>query len=156
MHFRSLRIPLFFCSIGVFSVSAQTLPEGQGKALVEKVCSSCHGLDQAVADGYSEQGWKKLVNTMIARGAEASDDEIDLMVKYLAKNFPEAGAAKVSVNKATAKDLAAGLSLSDKDAAAIIAYRQEHGNFKDLPGLKKVPGVDAQKIDAAKDMISFD
>lgn len=155
MHFRCLRIALFFSSI----VSAQALPEGQGKALVEKVCSSCHGLDQAVADGYSEQGWKKLVNTMIARGAEASDDEVDLMVKYLAKNFPAAGDAsptKVSVNKAAAKDLAAALSLSDKDAGAIVTYRQEHGNFKDLPDLKKVPGVDAQKIDAAKDLISFD
>jgi competence protein ComEA len=92
---------------------------------------------------------------MISRGAEGTDEEFDLVVKYLAKNFPEGG-AKVSVNKAAAKDLATALSLSEKDAGAIVSYRQEHGNFKDLSDLKKVPGVDAQKIDAAKDKISFD
>jgi mono/diheme cytochrome c family protein len=121
MHFRSLKLALLFCSLGLFSVSAQKLPDGEGKALVEKVCTSCHGLDTALAEGYSEQGWKKLVNTMIARGAEASDDEIDIMVKYLAKNFPAAGASNAGVNTATAKDIS-----------------------------KKVPRVDAQKIDAAK------
>jgi competence protein ComEA len=128
MHFRFLKIALLFCSIGLFSVTAQKLPDGEGKALVEKVCSSCHGLDTALAEGYSEQGWKKLVNTMIARGAEASDDELDIMVKYLAKNFPAAGASNVGVNKATAKD---------------ISYRRENGNFKNLPDVKKVSGVDA-------------
>jgi competence protein ComEA len=138
-----------------FNVRAQDLPDGPGKQLVEKICSSCHGLETAVADGYSEASWRKLVNTMISRGAEGTDEEFDLVVKYLAKNFPEGG-AKVSVNKAAAKDLATALSLSDKDAGAIVSYRQEHGNFKDLSDLKKVPGVDAQKIDAAKDKISFD
>jgi competence protein ComEA len=142
-----------------FNVQAQDLPDGEGKQLVQKICSSCHGLETALADGYSEASWRKLVNTMISRGAEGTDEEFDLVVKYLAKNFPEGGtssSAKVSVNKAAAKDLASTLSISDKDAGAIVSYRQEHGNFKDLSDLKKVPGVDGQKIDAAKDKISFD
>ncbi|MGD1091215.1 MAG: helix-hairpin-helix domain-containing protein [Bryobacteraceae bacterium] len=157
MHALSRKLALCLGSVALlsFNVRAQDLPDGEGKQLVEKICSSCHGLETALADGYSEASWRKLVNTMISRGAEGTDEEFDLVVKYLAKNFPEGG-AKVSVNKAAAKDLATALSLSEKDAGAIVSYRQEHGNFKDLSDLKKVPGVDAQKIDAAKDKISFD
>lgn len=161
MHVLSRNLALCLGSLALlsFNVRAQDLPDGEGKPLVQKICSSCHGLDTALADGQSEQAWRKTVNTMISRGAEGTDEEFDLVVKYLAKNFPEGGtssAAKVSVNKAAAKDLATGLSISDEDAGAIVSYRQEHGNFKDLSDLKKVPGVDAQKIDAAKDKISFD
>jgi competence protein ComEA len=160
MYVRSRIVALWFGFMALlsFNVAAQTLPDGEGKPLVEKICSSCHGLDTALADGQSEQSWRKTVDTMISRGAEGSDEEFALVVKYLAKNFPEAGAAsaKVSVNKAAAKDLAAALSLSDRDAGAIVSYRQEHGNFKDLDDLKKVPGVDVQKIEAAKDRVTFD
>jgi competence protein ComEA len=152
---RKLALCLGSAALLSFNVRAQDLPDGEGKQLVQKICTSCHGLDTALADGQSEQSWRKTVNTMISRGAEGTDEEFDLVVKYLAKNFPEGG-AKVSVNKAAAKDLATALSLSDKDAGAIVSYREEHGNFKDLSELKKVPGVDAQKIDAAKDKISFD
>ena len=35
------------------------------------------------------------------------------------------------------------------------AYREKHGKFKTLDDLKKVPGVDAKKLDAKKDRIAF-
>ena len=40
-------------------------------------------------------------------------------------------------------------------AAAIVRYRAEHGDFKSVEDLKKVPGVDAAKIEARKDRLSF-
>ena len=85
--------------------NAQTLPDGEGKELVQKICTACHGLETALADGHDEAAWRKLVNTMIARGAEGSDAEFDTVVKYLAKNFPQkaASAAKPNVHQVSAK-----------------------------------------------------
>jgi len=47
------------------------------------------------------------------------------------------------------------LSLKRSQAAAIIAYRTKNGKFKSIEDLKKVPGVDAAKIEAKKDRIVF-
>jgi len=40
-------------------------------------------------------------------------------------------------------------------AEAIVAYRQANGDFKTLDDLKKVPGLDAVKVDAQKTRITF-
>ena len=40
-----------------------------------------------------------------------------------------------------------------KEAAALIAYREENGPCKKLEDLKKVPGLDYKKIDARKDRL---
>ena len=40
-------------------------------------------------------------------------------------------------------------------AAAIIAYRAKNGAFKTVDDLKQVPTLDAAKIDAKKDRITF-
>jgi competence protein ComEA len=68
---------------------AQDLPEGNGKKLVQEVCSGCHGLDIVVAQKATKEGWQSIVDYMIQRGASAKEDEIALMVEYLAKNFPK-------------------------------------------------------------------
>jgi competence protein ComEA len=77
-------------------------------------------------------------------------------VDYLAKNFGKGGGGeKVNVNKAAAKDIETGLALTTKEAEAIVAYRQKNGDFKTLQDLLKVTGVDAKRIEAAKDKIDF-
>ena len=67
------------------------LPDGEGKDLVENVCASCHDLDTAVDTKRTETEWKKVVDTMKSRGAEATDEEFATIVKYLTKNFGKAG-----------------------------------------------------------------
>ena len=42
-----------------------------------------------------------------------------------------------------------------EDAAAIVAYRDKVKGFKSLDDMKKVPNVDAKKIDANKDHLVF-
>jgi competence protein ComEA len=42
-----------------------------------------------------------------------------------------------------------------KEAAALIAYRDKVGGFKTIDDIKKAPGVDFKKIEAAKDRITF-
>ena len=48
-----------------------------------------------------------------------------------------------------------GLELSAENAAAIVRYREQNGGFKTIGDLKKVPGVDAAKIEAKKDRVEF-
>ena len=65
-----------------------SLPEGEGKALVAKVCSACHDLSTATGEKHTEVEWKNVVDSMASRGAEATDAELETIIKYLAKNFP--------------------------------------------------------------------
>ena len=91
---------------------------------------------------------------MIQRGAQGTDDEFADIVDYLT-NIVSVEAAKVNVNKATAKQPVAGLEISDKDADAIVHFRDANGNFKSIDDLKKVPGIDADKIEAKKSKLTF-
>ncbi len=143
-------------------LAAQKLPDGKGKDLVERECTKCHGLEGITRTTMTKERWASIVDDMVSRGASGTDQEIDQIIDYLAANFGKvpAGAKaeapkKVNVNTATAKELAAALELSDENAAAIVAYREKNGNFKDIDTLKKVPGLDAQKIDAKKDRLEF-
>jgi virginiamycin B lyase len=71
-------------------VRAQTtLPEGDGKQIVQTTCSACHGLDQVVNSGYSREGWANVVAMMVNVGARLSPDQVNTVVTYLAKNFPQ-------------------------------------------------------------------
>jgi competence protein ComEA len=131
---------------------AQSLPDGPGKSVTLKMCTPCHGLKNVVEARMTKERWGAEVDDMVARGAEGTDDEIALVINYLAANF---AAKKVNVNKAGAADLVSALGISTADAAAIVSYRADKGNFKDLPDLSKVPGIDTKKIAARKDLIEF-
>ena len=83
------------------TLSAQVkLPEGEGKDVVENVCASCHDLDTAVDTKRTEAEWKQVVDTMKSRGAEATDQEFAIIVKYLTKNFGISGSPTGSAGPA--------------------------------------------------------
>lgn len=138
------------------------LPEGKGKPLVERECGKCHGLENVVSARMSRERWSDLVDDMVSRGATGTDQEIDQIIDYLATNFGKtavnakpAATAKINVNHAGAADLVSGLEISEQDASAIVRYREQNGNFKDLEELKKVPGIDAKRLDDKKDRLEF-
>jgi quinoprotein glucose dehydrogenase len=70
-----------------------TLPPGPGHDLTVRVCSGCHSPDLAAGQHLSAQEWNSLVQSMSARGAEATDDEFNEITDYLAKSFPRSAAA---------------------------------------------------------------
>ena len=92
---------------------------------------------------------------MIARGAQGSDEDFQAILDYLSKNFLGEAARPLNVNTATSVELESVLLLLRKEAAAVIAYREKNGLFKSVDDLKKVPGIDAKKIDAQKDRLYF-
>ncbi|MDQ1474634.1 MAG: competence protein ComEA [Bryobacterales bacterium] len=128
------------------------LPAGKAKTLIENTCTECHGLDQVVNNAMSSDAWRTTVKSMVKKGATLSPEEIDTVVDYLSVYFaPE----KVNVNTSAAPELQAALGITPAEAAAVVQYRKDNGNFKDLAGLQKVAGLDAKKIDAKKDLIVF-
>src|SRR5258708_31101460 len=64
-----------------------TLPPGEGKAIVQRTCVSCHALKVVTAKKASKEEWSVLVDQMVSRGADLNDNEIEIVVDYLAKNF---------------------------------------------------------------------
>jgi streptogramin lyase len=67
--------------------SAQSLPDGAGRDLVEATCTGCHQpsvIERSM--GYSREGWRELILTMI--DLEGSED-LETMSAYLATHFPE-------------------------------------------------------------------
>jgi competence protein ComEA len=131
------------------------LPEGRGKEETEKLCTQCHDLAKSLSIRQDSNGWGTTLNKMAAFGMKGTDAELLAVRDYLAKNFPAEELSPVDVNKARAIQLESRLSLKRSEAAAIVRYRGEHGDFKSIEDLKKVPGVDAAKIEANKDRLVF-
>ena len=134
--------------------SAQ-LPEGPGKEETQRVCRGCHELDRALSPRQDRDAWEQTLEKMVSLGAELTDQEYSAILDYLAKNYPGEAIPKLNANKATAIDFESRLTLPRSQAAAIIEYRTKNGPFKSIEDLKKVPGVDAAKIEAKKDRITF-
>ena len=58
------------------------------------------------------------------------------------------GATKVSINHASAEQLAQALNgVGLKKAQAIVSYREEYGPFKTLEDLKQVPGMGSALVE---------
>ena len=64
------------------------LPEGEGKALVQSACSSCHALSQVTNAGHSKAEWDAVLHMMVNAGAKVPADQFENVSAYLAKNFP--------------------------------------------------------------------
>lgn len=134
-----------------FVVSAQTLPDGPGKETFQMVCGMCHSPNAVIGKQGTRQWWQSKVTEMLQEVTDVPDSDADTIVNYLAKNFR---IVKINVNKAGARDLET-IEFTSKESEAIVQYREGHGNFKTLDDLKKVPGLDAVKIESKKDRLEF-
>jgi competence protein ComEA len=132
---------------------AQALPDGPGKAELQKVCGLCHQAERAASVRLTREGWEGVIGDMIARGARGTDEEFAAVLDYLSKNFLGESARPLNINKATNIELESVAGLTRKEAAALIAWRQKAGVCKSLDDLKKAPGVDYKKIEARKDFL---
>jgi competence protein ComEA len=131
------------------------LPEGPGREETERLCKGCHEVARSVSVRQDRTAWEATMKKMVALGTKGTEKEFQAVLEYLATNFPAEDLPPLNVNKATAIDLESRLSLRRSQAAAIIQYRTRNGNFKSIEELKKVPGVDAAKIEAKKDRLVF-
>ena len=130
----------------------QELPPGEGKDLLVKTCTGCHQISIITSQHKSESKWTDTVVEMRNRGANGSDEDMEKIIHYLAANFglqdapAQTAAAKVNINSASASDIVVGLSLSQANADAIVAYRTKNGKFKDIDSLSRFPALRRQRL----------
>ena len=137
-------------------VRADDLPDGKGKDVILRSCIGCHKAGEIAVYRFTKDEYHAIVYRMGDRGAQATRAELDVIADYLFENFPKIeDATKINVNKATAQEIATGLNLTNDEAAAVVKYRERHGEFHAWGDLLIIYGVDGKKIAAAKDKISF-
>lgn len=130
-------------------------PAGDGRDTTLRICGKCHSPTIVLAYGQKREGWEKTITKMVHLGAVGSDEDFTDIADYLTANFPPSTTPKIFVNKATDQQFANILGISIDDAKAIVAYRDKVGDFKSIDDLKRVPNLDAKKIDAKKDSLVF-
>ncbi len=127
-----------------------TFPDAPGKDVAQTVCGACHSPDYITDAPRTAQGWSDVLDMMKAYGATATDAEWAQIKGYILGHI-----ATVPVNKATAAELQALFEINEPLAKAIVDYRTANGNFKTIDDVKKVPGLDAKKIDYRKNRLEF-
>lgn len=141
---RGFLLPLFavaFLSSSV-SLQAQAFPDGPGKAILERECSTCHAPDMVRTFGRSPEEWHDVVISMIDQGAKLSDEQVPVLVDYLSKNWPLKGAsastapAPAAAAPPAASAPAAASGDMPADYKAVLDALGKTGDFKD--GVLKV------------------
>ena len=135
---------------GAAVVSNAQEPEDAPAAAFRRVCSNCHDADRIRATRRTRTQWEEIIEKMIDRGAEGTSEDFTTAEEYLLRV-----SGRVNVNRAQAKDIIAVLSVTQKDADAIIEYRKTNGEFKDFDTLCKVPGIDVEKLKQGRDAVAF-
>jgi hypothetical protein len=63
------------------------LPEGPGKAAFVKNCLTCHDAARALNMRRTVVQWERVVDDMVARGANGTDQELEAIIAYLTKFY---------------------------------------------------------------------
>src|SRR3954447_17335517 len=129
----------------------QQLPDGPMKEKMVKLCVGCHEIELVVARRHTRTEWEGVMEDMVARGSNGTAEDLAALVEYLNRNL-----GKVNVNQATTKDLQAALKLEEKDAQAIVSWREQHGKFKNFEEVRKTPGLDAAKLADKRGWMAFE
>lgn len=87
---------------GSANATAQNLPAGEGRDLLQKDCTGCHQLNVITSAHKTESQWTDTVVEMRTRGASGSDEDMEKIVKYLAANFGPQSSAPAAATTPTA------------------------------------------------------
>ncbi len=137
--------------LGLIAAEEDDLPDGNGKETFVQMCANCHALKRVVKIRYPKKFWESVVDDMVSRGAEGTEEEAAVVISYLSRNFGK----PLNINQATAKQIQAGLSFSPAHSELIVRYRTEHGDFKSFEDLQKIEGLSAKLLDEQKNNIKF-
>jgi hypothetical protein len=63
------------------------LADGPGKDVFEKNCTTCHDAAQAINARRTRADWERVVDDMVAKGANGTDQEIEAITAYLTRFY---------------------------------------------------------------------
>jgi mono/diheme cytochrome c family protein len=96
------------------------LPDGAGKAIVQKMCVGCHSLKTVTSNHATKEQWSETVQQMVSRGADGTDEEIATVIDYLAKNFPPVEKDKPSAAASSSLSSGSMLTMSQENLDAML------------------------------------
>ena len=67
--------------------SDEPLPEGKGKDVVMRLCSGCHAVTVFSKERHTPEKWASIVDNMVSKGMDATDEELDTINTYLSTNL---------------------------------------------------------------------
>jgi competence protein ComEA len=133
--------------------AAQTqLPDGAGKAEVQKLCSTCHPPERGASVRLTREGWQDVMTRMVGLGMKGTDEELNAVLEYMATHFKGEAAAPLNLNRATPVQLQSIAGLLRSESAVLIAHRNKTP-CKTLDDFKTVKGVDFAKIEKRRDRL---
>jgi mono/diheme cytochrome c family protein len=59
----------------------------KARALFLDACTACHTLERVRPQRLGREEWRHLIAGMLSEGVPLTDDEMSLLVEYLAENF---------------------------------------------------------------------
>jgi mono/diheme cytochrome c family protein len=77
----------FGSKLPAFGARRATLPAGPGRDVAARACLTCHSSDILRQQRLTEAQWAASVKKMTGWGAEVSEEEKDVLVKYLSSHF---------------------------------------------------------------------
>ena len=115
-----------------------------GAAAIVFFCRSCVPLKNST--GYDIVSSSLTANTLAERVPDTQS------ASSSAAEPPEA--ALININTATSEEMQALSGIGEAKAAAIIAYREEHGAFNDISEIMNVSGIGEKIFESIRDRIT--
>ena len=108
-----MKIPVKACfwasATVVVAAVAFAAGQDQGELKAEKIvnttCLTCHGIRPIQTQALDADNWKKIVDSMIEKGAKVEKEDVPILVSYLEDNFgplPQGDGKQILLNKCTA------------------------------------------------------
>jgi competence protein ComEA len=132
------------------SAEVLSVVEEAATPVFTRMCTKCHPPDRILSQRRTKTQWEEVLEKMTKLGASGTDEEWETVQGYLLKHY-----GRININKALADDLAQILDIAPAEAEAIISYRKAHGDFADFDALLKVPAVNTEKLQHARNAITF-
>src|ERR1700730_8713792 len=112
-----------------FAVSGQgqSLPEGQGKAEFQRICGNCHSVSIATSQRMTHEQWTGVVNDMVSRGAQGSQQDLDNVTSYLATHFGQGAPPAASAMPAAAPAVAKESPLGEAEVTKAMGLIKTNG-----------------------------
>jgi cytochrome c5 len=91
------------CAAVAFS-AGQLPPVNPGEKILNSACTTCHELRPIETTALDREGWTKIVDAMVEKGADVKKDDVPVLVRYLVSMYgplPEGPGKPVLLNICT-------------------------------------------------------
>ena len=92
------------CSAAIAFSAGQAQQPPRGEVIMNNSCMSCHEYRTIQTQALNEEGWAKLVSSMIDKGAQVRKEDLPILVSYLAEQhgpLPEGAGKKIMLEVCT-------------------------------------------------------